>query len=196
MREEPLETDVVVGLPRGGVVVAAQVARVLQRPLDVLVVRKIGHPFHREFAVGAMAEQDVVLLDQSVIGNSPAVRQGLEEVIRDEAGRLGDYERRFHCGAAHELAGRRILIIDDGLATGATMEAAVASARKQGSQVIIVAVPVASTNAMERIRRVADDVIVLVVDPDFDAVGSYYDVFTQTSDEEVVALLHGNEDSL
>lgn len=193
LREKAVEAEVVLGLPRGGVVVAAEVARVLQRPLDVLVVRKIGHPFHREFAVGAMAENDVVLLDESVIGSNPIVRERLQEVIGDEAERLEEYERRFHCGVKQGLAGKSVLVVDDGLATGATMEAAVLSARKQGAGAIIVAVPVASTNAVERVERVADDVMALFVDPDFDAVGRYYDSFSQTSDEEVVALLKSAE---
>jgi putative phosphoribosyl transferase len=187
------DVDVVLGLPRGGVVVAAAVADVLQRPLEVLVVRKIGHPFHREFAVGAMAESGVVLLDESVIGSDPVVRERLKTVIEDEAERLREYERKFHGGIKRALAGKAVLLVDDGLATGATMEAAVLSARKQEARAITVAVPVASTNAVERLARVADEVIALEVDPDFDAVGRYYDVFSQTSDEEVVALLKAGE---
>ncbi len=189
LREKAVEVEVILGLPRGGVVVAAETARILQRPLDVIVVRKIGHPLHREFAVGAMAEHGVVLLDESVIGSNPMVRQQLEEVIRDEELRLQEYELKFHSGIRFDLAGRSVLLVDDGLATGATTEAAVLSARKQGARQIIVAAPVASTNAVQRLKQVADDVVVLVVDPDFDAVGRYYDSFLQTTDEEVVELL-------
>jgi predicted phosphoribosyltransferase len=189
LREGAVEIDVVLGLPRGGVVVAAEVARALQRPLDVLVVRKIGHPFHREFAVGALAEGEVVLLDESAIGSNVVAREGLKSIIASEAERLRENERKFHGGARLSLAGRSVVLVDDGLATGATMEAAVLSARKQRPRVIRVAVPVASTNAVERLARVADEVVALWVDPDFDAVGRYYDVFAQTSDEEVVALL-------
>jgi putative phosphoribosyl transferase len=193
LQERAGAVDLVLGLPRGGVVVAAEVARVLQRPLQVLVVRKIGHPFHREFAVGAMAENEVVLLDELVIGTNPVVREGLEEVIRDEAARLKEYERKFGRGSKPMLTDKGVLLVDDGLATGATMEAAVVSARKQGARAIIVAVPVASTNALQRLERVADEVVALIVDPDFDAVGRYYDVFSQTTDEEVVTLLSGGQ---
>lgn len=189
LRERGVEVDLVLGLPRGGVVVAAEVARVLQRPLDVIVVRKIGHPFHREFAVGAMAEMDVVLLDESVIGSNPIVRERLREVIEDEAERLEEYRRRFHGAARTELDGKNVIVVDDGLATGATMEAAVLSARKQKARTIAVAVPIASTHAVKRLGLVADQIIALFSDPEFDAVGRYYDSFSQTSDEEVVALL-------
>jgi predicted phosphoribosyltransferase len=187
--ENSVDGEVVLGLPRGGIVVAAEVARALRRPLDALVVRKIGHPFHREFAVGAMAEGDVVILDEPVIGSGASMREALEEITRDEQARLRDYELKFHVGPRRDLAARRVLIVDDGLATGATMEAAVLSARKRGAREIIVAVPVASVSAVERLKRVADGVMALLVDPEFDAVGSYYELFSQTTDEEVAALL-------
>jgi putative phosphoribosyl transferase len=187
--ENSVDGEVVLGLPRGGIVVAAEVARALRRPLDALVVRKIGHPFHREFAVGAMAEGDVVILDEPVIGSRASMREALEEITRDEQARLREYELKFHIGPRWDLAARSVLIVDDGLATGATMEAAVLSARKRGAREIIVAVPVASVSAVERLKRVADGVMALQVDPEFDAVGSYYESFSQTTDEEVAALL-------
>ena len=187
--QQGVEADLVLGLPRGGVVVAAEVAQALKVPLDVLIVRKVGHPMHREFAVGALAERDVIVLDQAVIGSNPIVRAELSEVIEEEKQRLRSYENRFHGAAAPELAQKRVVLVDDGLATGATTEAAVLSARKQHARRVIVAAPVASANAVERLRRVADEVIVLFVDPDFDAVGRYYDSFSQTTDEEVLELL-------
>jgi putative phosphoribosyl transferase len=193
LRDAGVEVELVLGLPRGGVVVAAEVARVFQRPLGALVVRKIGHPSHREFAIGAMAERDVLLLDESLAGSNPEVREKLREVIREETQRLVEYEKRFHCGARQELSGRKVLLVDDGLATGTTMEAAVLSARSQAARRIVVAVPVASLQAMEKLQHVADEVVAFVVDPDFDAVGRYYDFFPQTSDEEVVALLRSAE---
>ena len=189
LRQEGVEADLVLGLPRGGVVVAAEVARELQAPLDVLVVRKIGHPLHREFAVGALAEGGVVVLDEAVIGNNPIVRAELAGVIEEEKGRLQAYQGRFRHGVLQNMEGVAVLLVDDGLATGATTEAAVLSARKQGARRITVTAPVASTNAAERLQRVADAVMVLWVDPEFDAVGRYYDVFSQTTDEEVLGLL-------
>src|SRR5512144_1072569 len=96
LKEQNVTADLVLGLPRGGVVVAAQVARELQLPLDVLIVRKIGHPAHREFAVGAMAENGVVLLDEEVIGRNPFIRAQLADVIEEEKQRLESYQSRFH----------------------------------------------------------------------------------------------------
>jgi predicted phosphoribosyltransferase len=187
--EEGVEVDLVVGLPRGGVLVAAEVAHALRCPLDVLVVRKIGHPLHREFAVGALAEGDVVLLDESLMGSNPGARARLEQVIKEEKERLWQYQIRFHETRGADVRDRTVLLADDGLATGATMEAAALSARKQGARRTIVAVPVASTSAVGRLRRVADEVIALVVDPGFEAVGAYYSKFSQTTDEEVLNLL-------
>jgi predicted phosphoribosyltransferase len=181
--------DLVLGLPRGGVVVAAGVARRLGCPLDALIVRKIGHPWHREFAVGALAEPDVVILDETSIGINPLVRMQLDGIIAEETERLQAYRSRFHTAAAPVLEGKTVLLVDDGLATGATAEAAVLSARRQKAKRIIVATPVASTHAVDRLVAVADDVVALLVDPDFGAVGQYYDEFEETTDEKVLALL-------
>jgi predicted phosphoribosyltransferase len=184
-----VQADVVLGLPRGGVVVAAQVARILQRPLDVLVVRKIGHPRHREFALGALAEHGVVLLDNAAMEKSRVVRADLDGIIAEETNRLVAYQNKFHCAGSPSLSGRTVLIIDDGLATGATMEAAVMSAESQMTGKVFVAAPVASAHAVERLRTVADEVITLFADPGFTSVGRYYSDFPQTEDAEVLALL-------
>ena len=189
LKEEGVEADLVLGLPRGGVVVAAEVAHILGLPLDVLIVRKIGHPLHREFAVGALAENGVVVLDEAVIEKNPLIRAELEEVIEEEKQRLRNYQAKFHRQFAPEVAGKSLLLVDDGLATGATTQAAVLAVKKQRARKVIVAAPVASTHAVERLERVADQVRALWVDPEFDAVGRYYDVFSQTTDEEVLELL-------
>src|SRR5689334_11907334 len=179
---EGVEVDVVVGLPRGGVVVAAEVAHVFQKPLEVLAVRKVGHPLHREFAVGAIAENDVVLLDEKNIGSSLGVRAKLAEVIKEEKERLWQYQLKFHQGGRFDFHDKRALIVDDGLATGATMEAAVLSVRKQGARKVIVAVPVSSMSGIQRLEGVADDVLAVAIDPDFEAVGVYYASFPQNTD--------------
>lgn len=185
--------DLVLGLPRGGVVVAAEVARILKLPLDVVVVRKIGHPWHREFAVGALAEGDIVVLDENSIGEDPEVRRELDLVIAEETRRLREYRRKFRRTKPVEREGKTVLVVDDGLATGATMEVAVRAVRAQLARLVIVAVPVASTSAVNRLARVANDVVALVVDPDFMAVGDYYAEFEQTSDADVQALLRESE---
>ena len=193
LREQGIEADLVLGLPRGGVVVAAGVARALQRPLDVLIVRKIGHPWQREFAVGALAEPDVVIFDQTFQWKNPLARAELDGVIAEEKERLREYRSQFHRVAVPVLEGKMILLVDDGLATGATAEAAVLSAKQQKARRVIIAAPVASTHAVERLRSVADDVLVLFEDAGFGAVGQYYGEFSQTTDAEVMALLRAAE---
>jgi predicted phosphoribosyltransferase len=184
-----VQADLVLGLPRGGVVVAAEVAHKLHMPLGVLVVRKIGHPSHREFAVGALAENGVVVLDEQVIARNPTVRADLDAVIAEEQERLRRYQAKFHLDANPDLAGKTVLLVDDGLATGATTEAAALSVKKSNARRILIAAPVASKNAVDRLSQVADEVHALCVDPDFDAVGRYYQVFSQTTDEEVQELI-------
>jgi putative phosphoribosyl transferase len=181
--------DIVLGLPRGGLIVAAQVAQELSLPLDVLVVRKIGHPWFREFAVGALAEDGIIVLDETVISRNPVARSELDLVIEEELERLAVYDARFHRHGKPDLEGKAVLLVDDGLATGATTEAAVLSARARRARRVTVAAPVASVTAFERLSRAADSVEVLWEDPDFDAVGRYYESFTQTSDEEVHEVL-------
>src|SRR5438093_7700327 len=169
LKEQGTRADLVLGLPRGGVIVAAEVAHSLQLPLDVLIVRKVGHPWQREFAVGAMAENGVVVLDEGAIGRNPLLRAEFEEIIEEEKERLRAYQSRFR----HEpldVSGKTLLLVDDGLATGSTMEAAVLSAKKRNASKVIVGVPVASTNAVERLDKVADEVCALSVDPEVDAV--------------------------
>jgi len=190
LMEQDIRPDIVLGLPRGGVVVAAEVANILRVPLEVVVVRKIGHPLHREFAVGALAEPDVVVLDESVVGRNPLIRMQLKHVIAEEQERLQRYGETFHRDGLPDLTNKSVLIVDDGLATGATTEAAVEAVNRKDADRVIIAAPVASTSAVERLTPVADDVRILIVDPDFDAVGRYYDSFSQTTDEEVLNLLH------
>lgn len=189
LKNEGLRADIVLGLPRGGVVVAAEVARALGLPLDVLIVRKIGHPLHREYAVGAMAEGGVVVMDDRSAIRNPILKSQLDHVISEEQERLHQYEERFHYETPAPLADKAVLIVDDGLATGATTEAAVMAVRRQHARRITVTAPVASFSAVERVQRCADEVKVLILDPNFAAVGQYYEDFPQTTDEEVLHAL-------
>ncbi|HXT11510.1 MAG TPA: phosphoribosyltransferase family protein [Candidatus Angelobacter sp.] len=186
---EGVEADVVAGLPRGGVIVAGEVAHLMQRPLEVLVVRKIGHPFHREFAVGALAENDILLLNERNIRSDEATRVALSEVIKEEKERLWQYQIKFHPWEKIDFKDKNVIIVDDGLATGATMQAAVLSAHKQGAQKVIVAVPVASTSSVAKLEHIADAVHAVIIDSGFEAVGAYYEGFSQTDDEEVMEVL-------
>jgi putative phosphoribosyl transferase len=190
LQQEGVQGDLIVGLPRGGVIVAAEVAHEMHLPLDVVVVRKIGHPLHREFALGALAENGVVVLDEPVINRNTLILTDLEDIIEEERARVQEYEMKFHREGAPDFKGKAVILVDDGLATGATTEAAVLAIKKQNPSRITVAVPVGSTHAIERLQQVADDVCVLWADADFEAVGRYYDTFTQTTDEEVLELLN------
>jgi putative phosphoribosyl transferase len=189
LRQRGIDADLVLGLPRGGVVVAAGVAHELRLPLDVLVVRKIGHPFQPEFAMGALAEPDCVFLNEESLAEYPVSKNKLDKIIGEEKACLDEYRRRFHLHGIPVLEGKAVLIVDDGLATGATAEVAILSARKQYARRIIVAAPVASINAVERLRRIADGVEVLCEEAGFQAVGQFYDAFSPTEDDEVTSLL-------
>jgi putative phosphoribosyl transferase len=189
-----IRADVVLGLPRGGVIVAAEVAKALACPLDIVVVRKIGHPRFREFAVGALAEAEIVVLDESALKTALVQPEELEEVISEEQIRLNDHVEKFGFGDRVALPGKSVIVVDDGIATGATTEAAVQSARRQGAKLIIVGSPVASDAGFKRLVKVADQVITLRVDPAFEAVGQYYWSFPQTRDDEVITVLKGQLD--
>lgn len=189
LKDGHIDVDVVLGLPRGGVVVAGEVAAALDVPLDVVVVRKIGHPQHREFAVGALAEGNVVVLDEAAIEKTGVALEELQEVIEEERLRLQAYQRLFEQGPPLDLTAKSVLVVDDGLATGATTEAGVRSAQKRGARKVFLAVPVASDGGYKRLNRVCDGVFAITVDPEFDAVGRYYHEFYQTTDAEVVELL-------
>jgi len=189
LRECRVSADLVLGLPRGGVVVAAEVALESKLPLDVLVVRKIGHPWQREFAAGALAEPDVVFLDAESLRQFPVGRDELDKIVEEEQICLKRYCRQFHFLERPQIAGKNVLLVDDGLATGATAEVAAIAVRRRNADKILIAAPVASPQTVGRLRRVADEVIVLFEDFDFEAVGQSYKNFLQTSNEEVVALL-------
>ncbi|MGA2246625.1 MAG: phosphoribosyltransferase family protein [Verrucomicrobiota bacterium] len=189
LQELGVQVDVVAGLPRGGVVVAAVVANLMRRPLEVIVVRKVGHPWHREFAVGAIAEDDVFILDEEVIAAVPLARAELDAVILEEKERLRQYSLKFHEHPPPDLTDSRVLIVDDGVATGSTAEAAILTARKRGAREIILAAPVGSATACEHLARLADQVVTCLIDPNLSAVGQYYREFLPATDEEVLALL-------
>lgn len=189
LRQREVQADWVLGLPRGGVVVAARIAREFRLPLDVLVVCKIGHPLQPEFALGALAEPDAIFLNEQALAEFPVSRRQLDKIIVDEKARLQNYRRRFHLHDIPNLEGKSVLLVDDGLATGATAEAAALSARKQNVRRITIAAPVASTNAVDRLSKVADDVEILSEEADFQAVGQYYQEFSPTDDDEVISLL-------
>jgi len=182
----------VLGLPRGGLPVAAQIASALVLPLDVLCVRKLGVPFQRELAMGAVASGGAIVRNEDVLAMVPAAESAFQRVLDEERSELERRERAYRGDAPSlDVRARTVVVVDDGLATGATMEAAVQALRSIGAKSIVVAVPVGSPDAVERIRGHVDAVVCLHTPMFFGSVGSFYDAFEQTTDQEVTALLAG-----
>ena len=181
---------IVLALPRGGVPVAAEVARRLALPLDVFIVRKLGVPGHEELAMGAIASGGVRVLNYDVLNalNAPSeVVEAVTAAEREELLRREQQNRRNR--PPPDIRGRSVILIDDGLATGATMRAAVAAHRQQGAARIIVAVPVGAASTCRELKEEVDEAICLIASDTFIGVGQYYEDFSQTSDEEVRELL-------
>jgi predicted phosphoribosyltransferase len=183
-------SDVVVfGLPRGGVPVAAEVASALGAPLDVIVVRKLGVPFQPEVAMGAIGENDVRVLDLDLIRRIGITPAQVDAVERNERATLESRVARYHSGGGpRDLDGSTALIVDDGIATGATASAACEVARGLGAARVLVAAPVGAPESVRRVRG-ADEVICLRRPSRFQAVGDFYRDFGQTSDAEAEKLL-------
>jgi putative phosphoribosyl transferase len=181
---------IVLGLPRGGVPVAYEVARALELPLDVLLVRKLGLPEQPELAMGAIASGGALVVNEEVTHYLGGNAGAFAAVRAREQAELERRERDFRGSRPPlELSGRAAILVDDGLATGATMEAAVRAVRSLGTGRVVVAVPVASAQARARIEGLADEVVCLATPRFFSAVGQWYADFGQTGDEEVRDLL-------
>src|SRR5204863_4216151 len=181
---------IVLGLPRGGVPVASEVALRLGAPLDVLIVRKLGVPRFEELAVGAIASGGVRVLNEDVMRALPNVDEVIELVTAKETAELERREQSYRDGRpAPELRDRVVILVDDGLATGATMRAAVAALRQRGVAKIVVAAPVGAPDTCRELEQEADETICAITPEFFQAVGQYYEDFSQTSDEEVRELL-------
>lgn len=190
LRQLEGEHPVVLGLPRGGVPVAFEVARALGAPLDVIVVRKLGVPYHRELGFGAIGEGGVRVISEEIVRRGGVTEEDAAAVERAEEAELVRRARRFRAHRPRqELDGRTVVVVDDGIATGATAEAACAVVRAQGAARVVLAVPVAPPDAVARLRTGADEVVCLATPHPFSSVGEWYRDFSQTSDEEVVALL-------
>jgi len=181
---------VVLGLPRGGVPVAAEVAKALKAPLDIILVRKLGLPGHSEYAMGAIGEGDVRYVDWNVVSELGVSAAQLSRVVEREQTELQNRAAKFRAeGSRAELQGRMVIIVDDGIATGSTALAAVKVARALGAHPVVVATPVAPADTLERLHGVADEVIALETPSPFYAVGQAYLDFEQTSDDEVARIL-------
>jgi putative phosphoribosyl transferase len=193
------ERPVVLGLPRGGVPVAFEVAQALASPLDVLVVRKLGVPFQPELAFGAIGEDDAQVLNEQLVQRLGLSRETIAQVVRHERAELIRRVELYRGKrTALALIGRTVVIVDDGLATGATARVAVEVARARGAKRIIVAVPVSPREAVTELGTLADEMISLHVPTQFQAVGEWYEDFNQTTDDDVTSLLRksSNTDQL
>jgi len=181
---------IVLGLPRGGVPVAYEVARRLGVPLDVFIVRKLGVPGFEELALGAIASGGVRVLNEDVIRALPNANALIESVTTRELAELARREQIYRDGRpAPDIGGRTVILVDDGLATGATMRAAVAALRQLGAAKIVVAVPVGAADTCREIEQEVDETVCAMAPEWFQAVGQFYEDFSQTSDDEVRELL-------
>jgi putative phosphoribosyl transferase len=181
---------IVLALPRGGLPVGLEVAQALNAPLDVFVVRKLGLPWQEELAMGALASGGVRILDDDLIRAAHVSEEDIQRVTAIEQAELERRERRYRDGRAFpNLAGKTVLLVDDGLATGSTMRAAVAALRVEKPARVVVAVPVASPETCDAFRSIADDIVCAETPEPFIAVGLWYEDFSQTTDDEVHEIL-------
>ncbi len=186
---------VVLGIPRGGIIVAAEVAKKLDAPLDLIIPRKIGAPGNRELAVGAVAPDGTAIFDDRALAYL-----GLQETdLKNEIARQStEIERRTKAYRGNRrplpLQGKTVILVDDGIATGLTAKAAILSVRKQEPESLVLAVPVATMEAVALLKNDVDEFICLLVPEVFFAVGQFYDDFSQTTDEEVTAALDNHRD--
>jgi len=190
LKYEKQPDAIVLALPRGGVPVGYEIATKLDLPLDVFVVRKLGVPGQRELAMGAIAYGGVRVLNEDVLRAMPFAAATVAEITAEETREVERRERDYRGGRpAPQLEGRIVILVDDGLATGSTMLAAIAALRQKDPAKIVVAVPVCPPETLEEIKRVADETVILFAPDWFRGVGQFYEDFAQLSDETVRDLL-------
>lgn len=191
------EYPVVVGIPRGGVPVAAEVARALEAPLDVVLVRKVGAPGNPEYGIGALAENDVLVIDKDVVRQLRIGPAELDAVVERARRELSERSAsRYAARPRLAVAGKTVLLVDDGLATGHTAQAAAYSLRERGAARVILAVPVAAPASAQELRKWVDEVVCAQTPSDLWAIGLWYEDFSPTSEEEVAASLAENSGTL
>ncbi|MBI4451037.1 phosphoribosyltransferase [Candidatus Woesearchaeota archaeon] len=179
---------VIVGLPRGGVVVAAEVAKALKCPLTIINCRKLGAPGNPELAIGAVAEDGTLYLDDDIVENVGASKKHIEREKQAQMEKIAERQKTYPSRKVG-FAGKTVIIVDDGVATGATMIAAVRSAGHQGAKEVVIAVPVAPTEAEGKLLDEADDMLCLSWEHNFIAVGEFYEEFNEVTDKDVIEIL-------
>lgn len=190
VRQSAFDVDLVLGIPRGGLPVARPVADALGVPLDVVVASKVGAPGNPELAVAAVADDGTTWRNESLIGSLDLTTGYLEDEIEHEQRAASEKRKRYREGRLPlDLAGKHVLVVDDGLATGATMFACVERVREAGAASVAAAVPVGSPRTADELERLVDHLVVLERPRSFSAVGQFYRDFSQVTDEEAMALL-------
>jgi putative phosphoribosyl transferase len=191
LKEYEIDPDtIVLAIPRGGVPVAFEIAVTLEVRMDVLIVRKIGVPWNPEYAVGAVASDGIVVMDEAMMHQLGLTPVGMAPIVRAELDELERRERLYRGDEPYpELEGHTVLLVDDGLATGSTMLAAIKAVRTRSPRRVVVAVPIASAEACADLDQAADRTICLETPDPFYGVGVWYEDFSETSDEQVLALL-------
>ena len=181
---------IVLGLPRGGVVTAYEIARILSLPLDIIVPRKIGAPFNPELAVGAITEDGSLVLNDDIMTSLGLSVQDLQSIIEKEKQEAERRLKLYRAGRPDlNLKNKTVILVDDGIATGATMQAAIASAKARGARTIIVAVPVAPPTALDELRPQVDEIVTLLITDHFWGISAFYENFVQTEDNQVLDLM-------
>jgi len=193
LRERGVEADVVLAIPRGGLPVARPVADALGAPLDVVVARKMGAPDNPELAIGAVASDGSVFLNDDVVSALGVDEDYVERVRNEEAENARRKADRYRTGPSPELSGKRVVVVDDGVATGATATACLRQVRAAGADRVILAVPVGSPQTVSALRGEADEVVCPETPPHFQAVGQFYGSFDQVTDEEAMEYLGSQE---
>jgi predicted phosphoribosyltransferase len=184
-----LEDPLVLGLPRGGVVLANEVAVAHGGQLDVVVVRKLGAPHHPEYGIGALAEDDEPVWDERAVASLGLSAADRDRLVRKETEELQRRRAAYRSGPLPAMSGRLVVVVDDGLATGVTARAALRRVRREQPSRLVLAVPVGAPDTVRSLAREADEVVCPEQPRDLGAVGAYYDDFRATTDEEVIALL-------
>ena len=180
----------VLALPRGGVVTGFEIARAINAPLDILIVRKMGYPGNEELAIGAISETGTVVLNERIISTGGISTKYVEDEIAEQKEEIVRRMRLYRGGKSLEkLEGKTIILVDDGVATGATMKAAIATLKLEKIGRLVVSIPVSPIRTADELRMMADEFICLNTPEDFKAVGNYYRDFSQVSDDEVVEIL-------
>ncbi|MDP3045409.1 MAG: phosphoribosyltransferase [Bacillota bacterium] len=194
MADESLEDGLILGIPRGGVIVAAKVAEKLGLPLDIIIPRKLGVPFNTEVAIGAVTQDGTVILDDRLMTLTGLDEADLRPQIEQEIAEIARRTRLYRGDRPEpEYRDRTVVLVDDGIATGSTTLAALRSIRKGNPRTVILAVPVAPPETLDRLAPEVDRIICLEAPDPFYAVGQFYDHFDQTSDEEVIDILNRNK---